>query len=260
MLWPKRVLTIPSRHQASHGKSCGCIWSPRSVFIQHIPLCCWIYPNGSFEKCPNLRLSSDLLLGRKHWASNPATSLHRRHQRSPQSSFVVYLARSSVPHHCMDWINYWKRYSENCHLEMGYGIWCIILPVIFLSLAITLFLNNRKAEKMGLTAPLAWKGLAVKEILKRSWFELDLGGILLLSGAFALILIPLTIASKPSDGCGSSDIIAMLVISIVCSVIFPIWESNRVLAPRPLIPLHLLKSKTFSAGCGVGFFYFSTSH
>jgi MFS family permease len=142
----------------------------------------------------------------------------------------------------------------------GYGIWCIILPVIFLPLAITLFSNNRKAEKMGLTAPSAWEGLGVKEILKRSWFELDLGGILLLSGAFALILIPLTIAAKSSDGWGRGDIITMLVIGIVCSLIFPIWESNKVLAPRPLIPLRLLKSRTFSAGCGVGFFYFSTSH
>jgi MFS family permease len=141
----------------------------------------------------------------------------------------------------------------------GYGIWCIILPVMFLPLAITLFLNNRKAKKMGLTAPSAWKGLGVKSILKRSWFELDLGGILLLSGAFALILIPLTIASKSSGGWGSGYIIAMLVIGIVCFLIFPIWESNRVLAPRPLIPLHLLKSRTFSAGCAVGFFYFSKS-
>jgi hypothetical protein len=82
----------------------------------------------------------------------------------------------------------------------GYGIWCIILPVMFLPLAITLFLNNRKSKMMRLTASLAWKGLGVKEILKRTWFELDLGGILLLSGAFALLLIPLTIVSKSFDG------------------------------------------------------------
>jgi hypothetical protein len=51
----------------------------------------------------------------------------------------------------------------------------------------------------------------------------------------------------------------MLVIGIVCFLIFPLWESKGVLAPRPLIPLHLLKSGNFSAGCAVGFFYFSTS-
>jgi hypothetical protein len=130
---------------------------------------------------------------------------------------------------------------------------------VFLPLAITLFLNNRKAKKIGLTTPSAWKGLSVQQTLMRSLFELVLDGILILRGAFALILIPLAIASKSSDGWGSGSNIEMPIIGIICFLIFPIWESNRVLAPLPLIPLHLLKSRTFSAGCGVGFFYFSTS-
>lgn len=41
----------------------------------------------------------------------------------------------------------------------GYGIWCIILPATFLPLALTLFLNNREAKKLGLTAPSKWKSL-----------------------------------------------------------------------------------------------------
>ena len=141
----------------------------------------------------------------------------------------------------------------------GYGIWCIILPVMFLPLALTLFLNNRKAKRLGLTAPSQWKGLGTRQIVKGLWSELDVGGIVLLSGAFALILIPLTIASKAKNGWGSADIIAMLVLGISCFIAFPFWESVEKLAPRPLISLHLLKSRTFSAGCGVGFFYFGSS-
>ncbi|KAH7419589.1 siderophore iron transporter-like protein [Cadophora sp. MPI-SDFR-AT-0126] len=120
----------------------------------------------------------------------------------------------------------------------GYGIWCVILPVMFMPLALSLFLNNRKAKKIGLTTESQFKGMSAWQVVKHLWFDLDMGGILLLSAAFALILISLTIASR------------------YCFVVFPFWENIKTLAPHPLIPMHLLKSRTCSAGCGVGFFYF----
>lgn len=139
----------------------------------------------------------------------------------------------------------------------AYGIWCIVLPTAFLPLALTLFLNNRKAKKMGLTTPSPRKGIAVGQTLKNLWFELDIGGIVLLSAGFALVLIPLTIASKSLDGWNSASFIVMIILGFVCLVSFPFWESNKKLARQPLIPIHLLKNRSFAAGCGVGFFYFS---
>ncbi len=141
----------------------------------------------------------------------------------------------------------------------GYGIWCIILPVVFVPLALTLFLNNRKAKRLGLTVPSPFRGQKSVEALTTLWNEVDIGGIILLSAAFSLILIPLTIASKAADGWKSPSIIAMLLLGFASLIAFPVWESNKKLAPRPLIPLHLLKSRTFCCGCGVGFFYFSMS-
>ncbi|KAH6712560.1 major facilitator superfamily domain-containing protein [Leptodontidium sp. MPI-SDFR-AT-0119] len=138
----------------------------------------------------------------------------------------------------------------------GYGIWCIILPVMFMPLALSLFMNNRKAKKLGLTTESQFKGMKPFQVAKHLWFELDLGGILLLSAAFALTLISLTIAARQSSGWASGKIIAMLVIGIICFIVFPFWESIKKIAPHPLIPMHLLKSRTFCAGCGVGFFYF----
>lgn len=70
-------------------------------------------------------------------------------------------------------------------------------------------------------------------------------------------LIPLTIASKASGGWKSARIIAMIIIGFICLIVFPLWESSKKLAPHPLIPMYLVKSRTFTAGCGVGFFYFS---
>ncbi|KAI1419013.1 siderochrome-iron transporter MirC [Xylaria sp. FL1777] len=139
----------------------------------------------------------------------------------------------------------------------AYGIWAIILPVVFLPLALTLFLNGRRAKKLGLQpkkrkfaegGPLA--------VVVALWNQLDIGGILLLSASFALILVPLTLTKTTPGGWHSATIIALIVVGAVLLVVFPFWEGSKKLAPHPLIPLELLKSRTFCAGCAVGFFYF----
>ncbi|PQE09180.1 siderophore iron transporter mirC protein [Rutstroemia sp. NJR-2017a BBW] len=94
----------------------------------------------------------------------------------------------------------------------GYGIWCIVLPVAFLPLALSLFINNRKAKRLGLTAPSPWKGLRPLQVVRSTWFDLDVSGMILLSAAFALILIPLTIASKAAGRWTSPNIIVMIVL------------------------------------------------
>ncbi|KAI0199546.1 siderophore iron transporter mirC [Astrocystis sublimbata] len=146
----------------------------------------------------------------------------------------------------------------------AYGIWAIILPVVFLPLALTLFLNGRRAkrlappqEKRRFTegGPLA----AVKNVSNGAvnlWYSLDIGGIVLLSASFSLILIPLTLTKTAPGGWQSPTIIALIVVGGVLLIAFPLWESSKKLAPHPLIPLELLKSRTFCAGCAIGFFYF----
>ncbi|KAL8370106.1 hypothetical protein RB595_000466 [Gaeumannomyces hyphopodioides] len=141
----------------------------------------------------------------------------------------------------------------------GYAIWAIVLPVAFAPLAVSLFLNQRRARRMGLLAEDEKKGRGGGGLGAAALGlaqELDMVGILLLSAAFALILIPLTIATKQEGGYGNPSIVAMLVVGAVCFVAFPFWEASSSVCPHPLIPLTLLKSKTFCAGCLIGFFYF----
>lgn len=146
----------------------------------------------------------------------------------------------------------------------GYAIWAIVLPAAFAPFAVSLFLNQRRARRLGLMSQedkgrkkreggVGNIGAAALSLAQ----ELDVVGILLLSAAFALILIPLTIASKQEGGYGNPSIVAMLVVGVVCFVAFPFWEASSSVCPHPLIPLSLLRSKTFCAGCGIGFFYFS---
>lgn len=139
----------------------------------------------------------------------------------------------------------------------GYGLWTIVLPVAFMPLALVLFLSMRKAARLHLLPPSPWKGQSVVGGFKHLWYELDIIGLLLLSAAFALILIPLTLAATAKSHWHNSSMVAMIVIGCVCLVVFPFWESTRKLAPRPFLSLHLLTNRNVLAGCGIGFFYFA---
>ncbi|KAI9773639.1 MAG: hypothetical protein M1840_006913 [Geoglossum simile] len=145
---------------------------------------------------------------------------------------------------------------ENASWRWGYGLWAIILPVAFLPLALSLFLNQRRAERMKLMPQLPWKGKSITQALKSLWYELDVMGILLLTAAFSLILIPLTLAASEKDEWRNASIVAMLVTGCVCLVVFTLWEVNSFLAPKPLVSLRLLRNRTVMAGCGIAFFYF----
>lgn len=138
----------------------------------------------------------------------------------------------------------------------GYGMWAIILPVAFLPLALALFLNQRKAGKMGLLPRSPFNDKSIFYVLKTLWYELDFFGLLLLAAAVSLILIPLTIATRQSDGWASGKIIAMLVVGIVCLIVFPFWERSKTLAPRAFFPRDLFRERTVLAGIAIAFFYF----
>jgi hypothetical protein len=139
----------------------------------------------------------------------------------------------------------------------GYGMWAIVLPISFIPLALSLFLNQRKAKKMGLIPKSQFEGQSAWTIVKSLWFDLDFFGLLLLSAAISLILIPLTLAASAKGGWENGSIIAMLVIGFVCLVVFPFWERNKKLAPQAFFPRDLFENKTVLAGTAIAFFYFS---
>ncbi|KAG9255521.1 major facilitator superfamily domain-containing protein [Emericellopsis atlantica] len=155
-----------------------------------------------------------------------------------------------------------------------YGMFAVLLPAAFLPLLTSLVANGLKAKRMGLLPPkrqtMQGGPLAV---LGNLWRDLDVGGMILLGAGFALILVPCTIAANVSGGWSNRSIIAMVTVGAVLVVIYPFWEASsrfakkhniqgvpgKIMAntaPHPLTPLYLLKSRTFSAGCVLVFFYF----
>jgi hypothetical protein len=139
----------------------------------------------------------------------------------------------------------------------GYGMWAIVLPISFIPLALSLFMNQRKAKKMGLIPRSQFEGQSAWTVVRSLWFDLDFFGLLLLSAAISLILIPLTLAASAKGGWHNASIIAMLVIGVVCLVVFPFWERSKKLAPRAFFPRELFENRTVLAGTAIGFLYFS---
>ncbi|PCG91911.1 Major facilitator superfamily domain, general substrate transporter [Penicillium occitanis (nom. inval.)] len=139
----------------------------------------------------------------------------------------------------------------------GYGMWAIILPATFLPLALSLLFNQRKANRLRLIKQKNRKqNRTFYQSVRSVWYELDMFGLILLSTAVSLLLIPLTLAANSKNGWHDNRIIVMLVLGCVCLVLFPAWESSRKLAPKPLLSLHLLTERTALAGCALAFFYF----
>jgi MFS family permease len=139
----------------------------------------------------------------------------------------------------------------------GYGMWAIILPASFLPLALTLLFNQRKAQRLNLIKKRTRRRTDLLSVMRRTWYDLDVGGLALLSAAVTLILVPLTLAASAKNGWKNVSILVMIALGVVCLCLLPLWETSRKLAPKPLLSLHLLKQRTALAGCALAFWYFS---
>lgn len=142
----------------------------------------------------------------------------------------------------------------------GYGIWAVILPIAFLPLGLSLYFSQKKAKRLKLVPPSPFAGLNTKAVLKRLWYDLDVFGLLLLSAAIALILLPLTLAPILNESWSSSSMITMLAVGGVCLVAFPFWERSKRLAPKAFFPPNLFRQRTLLSGVTLAFFYYSASN
>ncbi|KAJ5721079.1 uncharacterized protein N7483_009013 [Penicillium malachiteum] len=146
---------------------------------------------------------------------------------------------------------------RNTSWRWGYGMWAIILPAAFLPLALSLLLNQRKAQRLNLIKPSkVRRRRSVFSVIRRTWYDLDVGGLTLLSIAVTCLLVPLTLAANSKNGWKTPSIIIMMAIGLICLILTPLYESSKKLAPKPLLSLHLLKQRTALAGCALAFWYF----
>lgn len=168
---------------------------------------------------------------------------------------VLFSALPDVPFLFTVWVGPLIAQQLYLNWRWGYGLWAIVLPTCFLPLALALFLNIRKAGKLGILPPRPWAGRKVLPALRDVALEMDLFGLILLSAAISLILIPLTLGA--SAGWANPSIIAMLVVGCVSLVLFLVCEAFPKVAPQPFLSFPIIRRRNVALGCIAGFFYYA---
>ncbi|OQD71821.1 hypothetical protein PENPOL_c001G01558 [Penicillium polonicum] len=132
----------------------------------------------------------------------------------------------------------------------GIGMWCIIYPVAASPLIISLWTVTRRLKKQGTVekSSTLLQALGPRKFIVELFWMLDIIGIILLVAILALLLAPLTIAGGNQSKWKSAHIIAPLVVSAFCVPVFIYWELR---APRPLIPMTLMKDRAVWAPLGI---------
>ncbi|OJJ07564.1 hypothetical protein ASPVEDRAFT_370275 [Aspergillus versicolor CBS 583.65] len=126
----------------------------------------------------------------------------------------------------------------------GVGMFGILMPFCASFIIITLLVFQRRARR---------QGLILNEQLTLYTFcsRIDLGGILLLSGGFALVLIPITLAATASSRWATPWVDALIVLGALVLVSLVPYE--KYVSRHPVVPVRYLRTLSvvisFLLGC-----------
>jgi len=137
-------------------------------------------------------------------------------------------------------------FHTQSNFRWAFGAFCIILLGFGLPTSLVLLLNQRKAAKFGMLPEKTHDRTPVQSI-KHYVLEFDVVGIILITAAFSLILLPFSLASSSGDKWASASIITMIVMGVFSLVLFIVHE--RFWAPVPFMPFHYLKERTIIGSC-----------
>ncbi|KAF5968179.1 putative SIT1-transporter of the bacterial siderophore ferrioxamine B [Fusarium bulbicola] len=131
--------------------------------------------------------------------------------------------------------------------KWGVGMFAIINPICALPLIILMFFLGRQTKHSS-TERETLRSSSWTASPKAFFWELDVVGVLLLTAALAMTLIPLTLAGGQSAKWRDAGILAPLIIGLILFPIFVIWERK---ASHPMLPIHLLKHRTVWSCLGI---------
>lgn len=147
----------------------------------------------------------------------------------------------------------------------GYGMYCIIMPVVIGPAVIVVLYLERKIRRLGLIAEAKENGAGNAEDLESKnvnaveaivepkkplqarayqvFEEMDTVGLLLLGFGFSLLLLPFSLSAYASNGYKNPSLIAMFVTGPICLILYVLWEV--FFAKFPTAPKRFLKNRTF---------------
>ncbi|GAB7355635.1 hypothetical protein MBLNU459_g6356t1 [Dothideomycetes sp. NU459] len=137
----------------------------------------------------------------------------------------------------------------------AYGAFAIIMPFVFVPLAVVFKVYQKKAEKMGLYKREP-SGRSFVQSIVHYIHEFDIVGALLLIAAFVLFLLPFSLETYGQAEYKSAKFIAMVVIGICLFFVFAAWE--KWFARVHFIRWELFRQRTvLGACCLAAILYFS---
>ncbi|KAE8153007.1 major facilitator superfamily domain-containing protein [Aspergillus avenaceus] len=146
-----------------------------------------------------------------------------------------------------------QQFYNNGALWWGFGTFVIVTPLVTAPFMILLWRTLRKAYEEGYLQVHHSRRSWVESV-KHYFIEFDAIGICLITAAFVLVLLPLTLASQTStwetsvgSRWESPDTITMLLLGVASFVAFVMWE--RFCAPVCFLPFHRLKDRTLLGAC-----------
>ncbi|KAI1339940.1 major facilitator superfamily domain-containing protein [Xylariaceae sp. FL0016] len=128
----------------------------------------------------------------------------------------------------------------------GFGIFAIITPLMCLPLFSLFMYNQHKAFKQGLIQKKKSDRTLLQSVSYYFW-QFDVICLLLVSGGFALFLLPFSIYSYQAYGWRDPLTISMIVVGGVLLISAAVWE--RFFAPVKFLPWELLKDRTVLGAC-----------
>ncbi|KAK5132397.1 Siderochrome iron transporter 2 [Meristemomyces frigidus] len=126
------------------------------------------------------------------------------------------------------------------------GIFAIVMPFVFIPLALVFKTYQRKAERMGLFKREPSGRTAAQSIIYYI-HEFDVVGALLLMAAFILFLLPFSLESYGRASYTSATFIAMVVIGALLFPVFAAWEKYG--ARTHFVRWELFKQPTILGAC-----------
>ncbi|KXG51688.1 Major facilitator superfamily domain, general substrate transporter [Penicillium griseofulvum] len=137
-------------------------------------------------------------------------------------------------------------FYTNLDFHWAFGSFAIMQVGVCIPVAAVMLFMQRRAEKSGVLEK-THSGRVWWQTIIHYLVEFDVIGIILITAAFSLILIPFSIASYGPKGWATGYIIAMEVLGVACVPAFYIWE--RYCSPVQFLPWKYLKEPTIIGSC-----------
>lgn len=138
--------------------------------------------------------------------------------------------------------------------RFGFAIWTVVMPLAATPLLLTLLVGQRRARRAGLATRSTLTDKPWRQALWQLARELDLVGLLLFTGGWLLILLPLTLAGH-GERQAQVPMATFVLGGAGLLVVFGWWETR---ASVPILPYQFLTNSAVVCTCVVGVLDFAS--